>query len=320
MKKKLNPFILFALVAFIALLYIWKNYAPESNVRTGRFLTMSTTAQYLFEGDARDSAFDMLKVAFVDCERHCNIFNPKSEVSRLNASAFNTPFHCSDYLFKLLLKAQEYYLLSEGCFDITARPLMQLWGFHRKREQLPSQAEIDSALRIVGFNKLILNPADSSIRFTVEGMGLDFGAIAKGYALDCAIDAMTSLTLSRIVIDLGGNIRAWDINHHGIEIFVRDPNDVDHVLAKTVLLKNEAVAVSGNYFRFVTIENKCYAHIMNPKTARPVEGVLSVFVRAKTAVDADAASTAIFVGGRTIAEKLKKNQKILDFSIDIPSQ
>ena len=113
------------------------------------FGIMSTVASIQLYGPDRKTfqeGFEEVQTSFQSVEKLCNIFQAGSELSRLNATAFEKPFPCSDPLWELLCEARKYYEISEGAFDVTITPLMQLWGFHRKRGSLPTEAEIVAAL------------------------------------------------------------------------------------------------------------------------------------------------------------------------------
>ena len=119
---------------------------------TKAWLTMNTIAEVKFYGDIGESerACKITEDTFAEIERACNIFNPDSEISRLNASASRAPFKCSQTLWEIFDLSRRVHAASGGAFDITVRPLMALWGFHGKRDEIPGDAEIAEALKKVG--------------------------------------------------------------------------------------------------------------------------------------------------------------------------
>lgn len=272
-------------------------------VRTLAFPVMSTQANlkfYAADEKEIDKAFVIARRAMSDVVRICNFFDPASELAKLNASAAKKPFVCSPELWQILSETQKFHALSGGVFDPTIRPLMKVWGFHRKRKTLPSQAEINEAKARCGFGKLRFDKAKRSIFFTVPGMSIDLGGIAKGWAVDKAAEAVLKNTSIRIgIIDLGGNIRCFPQPPPGKEFYtvaVKNPKNPGRFIA-LAFMRDECAATSGNYERYVVIGGKQYTHIIDPRSGRPVEGVLSSTVITKRGVDSDALSTSLFING-----------------------
>lgn len=292
------------LVFFLILTLVFPAGAGEKIiVRTLSFPIMSTQANlkfYAADEKEIDKAFRLAKDAMEKVVRLCNFFDPASELARLNASASKKPFFCSPEMWEILNEARKFHALSGGRFDPTIRPLMKVWGFHRKRRTLPSQKEIDEAKALCGFGKLEFDPAKHTVRFTVPGMSIDLGGIAKGWAVDKASEAVLQNTSIRIgIVDLGGNIRCFPQPPPGKDFYtvaVKNPKDPNSFIA-FAFLRDECAATSGNYERYVTIGGKRYTHIIDPRSGRPVEGVLSTTVITKRGVDSDALSTSFFIDG-----------------------
>ncbi len=314
--------------------------------QTVMFSTMSTLASarlYVPEPEIFEEAFQHIISSMNQVEDHLNRFNPASELSLLNRTAAEKPFVCSDMLWKVLCRAREIYQLTDGAFDITINPLMQIWDYRKKRDQLPSPEEIQQALTLVGLDKVQFNDKDQSVFFTVKGMQLDLGGIAKGYALDYAAENLKNeKNIQRGYLEIGGNALALPVPPPPRQDSRKDRIDWQDIslkfgLKKTqysagirnplsrdpgktcgiVLLSDEAISTSGSYERFLTIQGKQYCHIINPKTGYPVENMLSVTVLTKSGMDSDALSTAIFVGGPALALELAEKMpdlKVLIFS------
>lgn len=239
-------------------------------------------------------------------ELMCSIFNPASEISKLNASADKKPFVCSKELYDLLLKCKKAYEITHGTFDITAKPLMNLWGFYVKKNHTPSRSEIENTLAIVGLNKVRFNDAERSINFTVKGMSFDLGGVAKGAALDAALAAAKNAGAENGIINLGGNIACFGHNKEGrnfFEVGIRDPQNANAIIRK-ICISNSYCATSGNYERFTVIDGKRYSHIMNPLTGTPVQNMYSATVVASKGIDSDILSTACFILGNDFAAEL----------------
>lgn len=248
-----------------------------------------------------------LKIAFEEIKRIEGLlskYDPDSEVSRLNS---NGELKASPETYYVVKTAKEISLASNGAFDITVGPLLDLWGFKDKKYRLPAKEEIGATLKKVGSDKVVLNDADNSIKFAVSGMGIDLGAIAKGYAVDCAVRKLKANGINSAIVGIGGDIyclgtkagRPWIVA-------IRSPDKKG--FKGRLKLVNQAVSTSGNYEQFFIKDHKRYAHIFNPKTGVPVDsGIAGVTVVAQDCLTADALATAIFAlgeeKGRDLSEK-----------------
>ena len=302
-------FILFSIIQLSVL-------PGEEVARKVQFPVMGTVAAFDFTGEAEDmpELFAAGKSCFEKVTAIANLHKVDSELSRLNATADQKPFICSPELYRLLQDARRAWIDSNGAFDISAKPLMDLWGFYRKhRRSLPQAEDIAGVLRKVGLEKVKFNDELRSVYFTVKGMQLDLGGIAKGYAVDRAAESVQK-KLSRGIIDLGGNLRLFDHSCRSRRVGIRDPLDGGR-LAGVITVGNGAVSTSGGYEKFVTYNNKRYCHIIDPASGLPAEKFLSVTAVTANAVDADWMSTAVFVRGSVLAQNLIKNYPGTEFYI-----
>ena len=289
---------------------------------------MGTKAAVQFYGtDATTSrkAADAVWKVFKNVNNRFSNYIPSSELSQMNADAFKEPFKCSDEMWDMLTWCRKAHTLSHGAFDVTAGPIVTLWGIYRKEKKaLPPKEEIDAALAKVGLDKVVFDDEAKTVRFTVDGMSIDVGGIAKGYAVDKAIEAVQGLGVTQGIIDLGGNLYCLSVpppKRDTYVIGIRNPfqPDADPVVA--VPFKGMAIATSGDYERYVTIDGKRYAHIMNVKTGKPVTGMAAVTVIAKKAIITDLLSTSIFINGGKHLEELAKafpDIKVLIVKTDDP--
>ncbi|MDD5597356.1 MAG: FAD:protein FMN transferase [Victivallaceae bacterium] len=276
-----------------------------------KFPVMGTFAHTVVYGspELAAQAAAAIRDIFFKVEKTCNIFDPESELSRLNASASVKPFKCSPLLWSMFNSARRAYDTSGGAFDVSARPLMLLWGFYRKRgDTLPARAEIDKARTGVGLNKVIFDDKNRTVRFSQPGMSIDMGGIAKGAAVQLAAEKISSMGIRDGVIDLGGNMYCLGASPRSGKYYiigVRDPLAHNRVCAR-LAMRDQAVATSGNYERYVSINGHHYTHIMNPETGMPVEDMLSVTVICGDAGKADFLSTSVFINGAAFAERICK--------------
>ncbi len=234
----------------------------------------------------------------------------ESELSRLNRSAFAAPFRCGTIMWEILSEARRAYRLTDGAFDISVRPLMELWGFYRKAGKRPTAAEIAAAKAKVGLDKVVFDDLRHTVRFTVPGMALDLGGIAKGYALDRAGRAAQAAGVESGVIDLGGNLRLLPNPPPRQEFYrigIRFPGKAGTVIPKALELPGDvAVSTSGDYERFVVLEGKRFGHIIDPVTGIPAAVDCSVTAVLPKAVRADWISTAVYLRGKALAGRLER--------------
>lgn len=228
----------------------------------------------------------------------------KSEISRLNRNSQGQPVRVSAELFLVLEKAYRFSELTGGAFDVTARPVVRLWGFQGGEAKLPSEAEIADALSKVGWRKMILDAEDTTVTL-IGGSSIDLAGIGKGYAVDRCVEILGDHGVESALVDLGGNMfaigappgrEAWSIG-------IRDPEDLSGVIGK-MLISNEAIATSGNYENFVVIDGKRYGHIVDPRVGMTVDHLLGVTVIAPSATESDALSTGFFVLGPEDGQRL----------------
>ncbi len=329
-KKQMWQILLMILVIGTVWSYLAQKQRPAAEpkpdiVKTERtYPIMGTIAQVTFYTKTEsqgEMAADAVLNTFTGVSNACNIYNPQSELSRLNKTAFDKPFKCSDMLWHLLQAGRKAYNLSGGDFDISARPLMLLWGFYRKRgETLPSAAETTEALGKTGLDKVVFNDLDKSVKFKVSGMSLDLGGMAKGAAVDLAAKAVVKLGVHCGIINLGGNMLCLSVPPPGRETFVigvRNPLNKAEICDRVEVL-DQALATSGNYERYVTIKGKQYTHIMNVRTGKPVSDMYSVTVIAPTALETDIFSTSVFIKGVAYARDIVKSHPELAFLIIQP--
>ena len=232
-----------------------------------------------------------ISAAFAEIRRIDSLMSlhrPDSELSKLNSRAIKK---VSDDLFQVLEKAEEISMLTEGSFDVTVRPLAEAWGFVQKDYHVPSQAELAIALSKVNYHYLKLDPATHGVKFLRDGVSIDLGGIAKGYAVDCAIEKLRGMGITNAMVRAGGDLRVmgeWPVQ-------IEDPQKRGQ--RTTIHVKDSAISTSGNYENYFTVDGKRYAHILNPRTGMPAEGVDSCTVIAPTCMESDALATALFVYG-----------------------
>jgi thiamine biosynthesis lipoprotein len=253
-------------------------------------------------------------------DRVMSDYKRESPLSRLNREAGQHAVSVDAELFAFIKRSLQYSEESEGAFDITVGPLMKAWGFFRGEGHLPTEMELSAARRRVGAQHVILNENDRTIRFDVEGVQLDLGGIAKGYAVDRVVEILRSQHVEAALVSAGGSTiyglgvpRARD----GWSIAIQDPTDARRV-ARQVTLRNRSLSVAGSSEKSFEANGIRYSHIMDPRAGRPVHGMLSVAVLTDTGTEGDALDDAIFVLGVSSSGKLLKRYPDVEAMFFLP--
>ena len=324
-----------AIAASVGLLLIVTLYIFGCNRRvesdSGYRLVMGTFANLKTIAKDPRTAKKCVETAFAELKKVDKLmsdYKSDSEISEVNRDAFKRAVKVSKSTFEVLQKSAEFSRLSEGAFDITIAPLTELWHSAFEVNSVPSEAELAVARSKVGYEKLFLDANEMTVRFAVEGMKLDLGGIAKGYAIDRAIEAMQAGGAVGGMVDVGGDIRCFGKPPRGKKTWriglenPAEPKGSDQILsagAGTILLilklNNAAIATSGGYHRFVLVEGKKYSHIMDRDTGASAQGMSSVTIISQNAINADALATAVSVmgpeKGLALIEKTPQTEAIL---------
>ena len=255
------------------------------------------------------TAEDACAAAFAriaDLDSMMSDYRVNSELTILGKKSGGPPIHVSPELFKVLKRAQEVSRLSDGLFDVTIGPLVQLWRKARKLNVLPTKTEIDEARKLVGWKKMKLDDKTQTVQLTVPGMRLDLGAIAKGYADDEGQIALRKHGITSALIEMGGDIvvsaappgtKGWTI---------RVPNAGDDKGPADMQFANCAISSSGDTEQFVVIGGVTYSHVVNPKTGQALTQRVEATVIASDGLTSDSVSTAVTLVNKAGRARLSK--------------
>ena len=299
----------YAIVAALAVALAAAGCRTVPAGREASFIAMGTLATVRVAG-AEASRLDEYTAEargiIASLEQSLSLYRSDSELARFNAAAGVAPLAVSGGLREVLALAVRYGAASGGAFDVTVGPLVRLWGFSggAMPAAVPSAAAIAATRARIGYQHIRLDGTNAFL--DVQGMVVDLGGIAKGYAVDRCWDALRRRGAQNVLVNFSGNMRClghpqpsrpWTLG-------VRDPFHPDALLGTLTLAPGMAVASSGNYERFVTLGGKPYGHIFDPRTGWPVEGMAGTTVLSPTAGEADALSTALFVLGRDAGARM----------------
>jgi thiamine biosynthesis lipoprotein len=312
--------------AVLGLLYVSISRRPAVEVDSGARLVMGTFSRVVVIARNERAADACIKAAFDVQDRIETLMSyhrENSELNQVNRLAAQKPMPVNPMTFEVLKRAVHFSEVSDGAFDVTVGPLVDLWRTAGEKNEMPSEEALAEARRKVGYRKLILDDKAATVRFAEEGMRIDLGGIAKGYAVDKAVEAMKKQGALGGMVDLGGNIRCFGLAPRGQQkwrIGLQDPNvaadDLDGSRYLLVLeLGNESVATSGDYRRFSVVKGEKESHVLDTHSGKGARKLVSDTIIAPDATTADALSTAVNVlgaeAGMALIERLASVEAIL---------
>ena len=240
-----------------------------------------------------------------------------SEISQFNNINTNDWFPISEHFYKVVVESINIAKLTDGAFDFTVGPLMDIWGFNNFTQDnwLPPTAEnIANVLDEVGYRNIEIG--NNVIRKLKPSVVIDVNAIAKGYAVDVVFELLENIGYSNILVEIGGEVRCSGTNESGeswkigIDNPIRD-NIPGSDLNTIISLNNNALATSGDYRNYIEYEGNLYSHTVNPITGYPTPNqVASASVIAPTCTKADALATALMVLGESGVELINSIDKV----------
>lgn len=239
-----------------------------------------------------------------------------SPVSEVNKAAGVRPVVVPKELFSVISAALKVSEVSSGAFDITWASMRGLWDFSAGRERVPSAEEVRARLGLVDYRHVALDGPSSTVFLRRKGMAIGLGGIAKGYAVDKAMQQLLKSGITAAIVKAGGDIRVQGRapGASGWEVGIQDPRDKERLMAK-LTLANVSISTSGDYERFFIKDGRLYHHIIDPSTGFPATGARSVTIIGPDTMTTDALSTAVFVlgpeKGMALVEKLPGVEAII---------
>lgn len=278
--------------------------------------TFITKTSYMLNTIVTINIYDSTNESLLDdcldiCRKYEELFSrtiETSEIARLNRGEIT---EVSAETAELIEKGLFYGELTDGAFDISIEPVSSLWNFSSDSEHptLPDSARLEAALKKVDYRKTLLQ--DHSVLFTEDGMGIELGAIAKGYIADQIKKYLTEQGIKSATINLGGNMLCVGAKPSGspFRIGIQKPFADHSQVVAIVDIDDLSVVSSGIYERYITVDGKQYHHILNPATGYPYDnGLVSVTIISPKSVDGDALSTSCFCLGLENGMKLVESQ------------
>jgi len=242
-------------------------------------------------------------------------WRPDSELSRFNRSGDSGWFPVSDETVQVVEAAAAASALSDGAFDVTVGPIVNLWGFGPEKgiSEVPSQQQIEKALQRIGYQDLSVRTSPAALRKMRPDMYVDLSAIAKGFAVDEVARLLDARNIQSYLVEIGGELRARGSKPGGTpwKVAIERPLPGERSVQDIVALHDAAIATSGDYRNYVEKNGKRYSHTIDPRSGRPIDhGLASVSVIAASAMRADALATAIMVLGPQAGYRLAVRESL----------
>ena len=292
--KNLVAYSVLLIVLFLIGFFIAQNDNNELRTFKRTQILLGTVVDIQVKDSDQQKAEDAITKAFIEIKRIDDLFstfNEESPVWKINNSNDST-INVDPEIYRLIVLCDSVAKISGGVFDVSLNNLTKCWGFYTDNPHIPTKDAVVSALSESGWKYVKLAGGNEFIK--KQNVGLNFGAIAKGYAVDKAIDVLKKYEIKKALVNAGGEIsvigKDWVIG-------VQHPRNENDMIAR-IKLENTSVATSGDYEQYFEQDGVRYHHILDPKTGYPAKGLQSVTVINKSDEYADALATAVFVMGK----------------------
>lgn len=302
-----------AVIALSIVLYL-AGFAPESReepedyggFRSGITYAMNTVIEQKWYGESADTVYTGMETKIREIESALSLHLSQSEIAAINENAGVQPVEVSQRTFDLLQRAKELSEQSDGAFDITIAPVVELWGITSDHPHVPTDEELAQAMALMGLEDLVLDEEACTAYLTRPGMAIDLGGIAKGWTADQLREYARELGAERGYVSLGGNLMIIGERPDGdpFKFGLRDPQgDASTYLGTVTLEDGCTMATTGGYERYFEEDGIRYHHVLDPRTGYPADSdLLSVAVISKDGTLADYLSTTLFVQGLEAAK------------------
>ena len=265
-------------------------------------LLMGNHFEITVVSDDKDWAYERIDEAVNEIKRIESIlttFKDDSETNLVNRHAGIKPVEVSEEVFSLIQRSIRISKLTQGAFDITYGSIdKSLWNFDRNMKSLPSPEKAKEMVQLINYRNVILDVERRTVFLKEKGMRIGFGGIGKGYAAEMAKSVMMKQGVTDGIVNASGDLAVWGYQPNGSPwtIGVAHP-DASHMPFSHMNVTDKAIATSGNYEKYVIIDNKKYSHTINPRTGLPVSGIKSVTIISPNAELSDALATPVTIMG-----------------------
>ena len=287
-------------------------------------LTMGTTYSVKINADnafvEKNQISDDIDEILSEINQSMSTYIKESELSNINFSTISDWQSLSDDLFEVIDHAINVSLKTNGAFDITIAPLVNLWGFgpDKLQNKIPTDEIIELTKQNTGYKKISIDKSLKKISKLDPNLHIDLSGIAKGFAVDKIARYLDKRGFKNYLIEIGGELIGKGLNKDNEiwQIGIENPNNNSDTIKQIIRLKDMAMATSGNYMNYFEKDGVRYSHTINPVTGKPIKHKLaSVTVLDNSAMNADALATAFMVLGSEKALSLANNLEIAVYLI-----
>ena len=278
---------------------LFKKTNSENTINETFFALGTINNIKIFDSGKSDVIAEAIEKVY-EIDDRMSAFKDTSDISKLSKNAGNGFQEIHEDTFELIKRAIEFSFLSNGAFDITIRPLVELWGINKKESYVPSDIEIQEALNLVNYKDILFDKKSLGVSLKKPGQAIDLGGIAKGFAADEVKRILTENGIKSALINLGGNVVTIGNRPDGKQwqIGIQNPLAPTGQYLGVLSAENKTIVTSGSNERFFIKDGIRYHHILDPRTGKPANsGLLSVTAVCTCSTDADALTTALFILG-----------------------
>lgn len=325
--RHLKPILTILFIAIIFSGFTLVNPLEEKSFSKTNF-ALSTVISIKAFGNNSEKAVEAAMDRIQEIENRMSAYIEGSDVWNVNHSGSKEAVKVKPDTLQVVKRGLYYSRLTGGNFDITIKPLVDLWAINTERPRVPEPQQVNEAIKKIGYQKVQIDEKQGTIKLLQEGAGIDLGGIAKGYAADEVIRVLREHGIKRAYADLGGNVIVLGKKKIGLmeyitswirgkkvpreqdwKIGIQDPFKGRGLYMAIVEVSDKAVVTSGPYERNFEKDGKLYHHILSPYTGYPsASGLVSATIIADNSTDADALSTSLFLLGEEKGLQLIESQ------------
>lgn len=241
------------------------------------------------------STLELIKTRILQLDDELSVFKENSEISQIRKAAGKSMVTVSPDTYEIVRKSMDYAIFSKETFDITSRPLTDLWGIGKKGDYVPTEKEIQKAKKLVNYKDILLQENPYRIGLRKKGQAIDLGGIAKGFAADWAKEMLLKYHMDEAIINFGGTVIVIGQER---TIGIQNPESSTGDAIGSIQIKNQAVVTSGVYERCFIKDGIRYHHILDLPTGRPSNtGIAGITVIGESAMEMDALATTVILLG-----------------------
>ncbi len=300
--KRIVSILAFVFVAAVLLVPIIRKNAVLPKPAFSEIYSMNTVIDIEVYGKNKEKVLDKIVQKINEINKLTDDFSKASDVYKINLNAGIKPVKVNPVTFDMIAKSVSIAEQTNGAFDISIYPVSKIWGFKNGNYRIPTETEIQKALKLVSYKDIVLDSENHTVFLKKNGEAIDLGGIAKGYTLDLVKKILDSSNTPSALVNMGGNVLTYKKPPEGKfwSIGIKNPRG-DGIIGILKIKGTEFISTSGDYERYFIKNGIRYCHIMSPFTGKPARKIISDTVISEKGYLGDALSTAFFVSGKEYA-------------------